>query len=126
MPGPEAPELSGARGTDGTRNSKGALGHARTPSFVASAWALLEERTEQIGIKVSTWTPKVCKIMAFKAANMGLGLSFYTLLGFRYTSLGFRVQVWLANRWWSHITDSSKFCCRNWDSASSINGERPL
>ena len=32
----------------------------------------------------STWTPKVCKIMAFMAVNMGLGLLFYILMGFRY------------------------------------------
>ena len=30
-----------------------------------------------------TWTPKVCKIMAFMAIIMGLGLLFYILLGFR-------------------------------------------
>ena len=30
-----------------------------------------------------TWTPKVCKIMAFRAVIMGLGLLFYILLGFR-------------------------------------------
>ena len=31
-----------------------------------------------------TWTPKVCKIMAFMAVIMGLGLLFYILLGFRH------------------------------------------
>ena len=31
----------------------------------------------------STWTPKVCKIMAFMAIIMGLGPLFYLLLGFR-------------------------------------------
>ena len=31
-----------------------------------------------------TWTPKVCKIMAFKAIIKGLGLLFYILLGFGY------------------------------------------
>ena len=31
----------------------------------------------------STWAPKVCKIMAFMAIIMGLGLLFYILLGFR-------------------------------------------
>ena len=30
-----------------------------------------------------TWTPKVCKTLAFMAIIMGLGLSFYILLGFR-------------------------------------------
>ena len=30
-----------------------------------------------------TWTPKVCKIIAFMAIIMGLGLLFYILLGFR-------------------------------------------
>ena len=30
-----------------------------------------------------TLTPKVCKIMAFMATIMGLGFSFYILLGFR-------------------------------------------
>ena len=29
------------------------------------------------------WTPKVCKIVAFMAVIMGLGLLFYILLGFR-------------------------------------------
>ena len=31
----------------------------------------------------NTWTPKVCKIMAFMAVILGLGLLFYILLGFR-------------------------------------------
>ena len=30
-----------------------------------------------------TWTPKVCKIIAFMAIIMGLRLLFYVLLGFR-------------------------------------------
>ena len=30
-----------------------------------------------------TWTPKVCKLMAFWAIIKGLGLLFYILLGFR-------------------------------------------
>ena len=30
-----------------------------------------------------TWIPKVCKIMAFMAVILGLGLLFYILLGFR-------------------------------------------
>ena len=33
----------------------------------------------------STWTPIVCKIIAFMAVIMGLRLSFYILLGFRST-----------------------------------------
>ena len=35
-----------------------------------------------------TWTPKVCKIMAFMAIIRGLGLLFYILLGFRYVIEG--------------------------------------
>ena len=35
------------------------------------------------GRKVCTWTPKVCKIMAFMAVIRPLGLLFYILLGFR-------------------------------------------
>ena len=35
------------------------------------------------GFLGSTWTPKVCKIMAFRAIILGLGLLFYILLGFR-------------------------------------------
>ena len=31
----------------------------------------------------TSWTPKVCKIMAFMAVIMGLGLLFYILWGFR-------------------------------------------
>ena len=31
----------------------------------------------------STWTPKVCKMMAFMAIIRGLGLLFYMLVGFR-------------------------------------------
>ena len=34
--------------------------------------------------EASTWTPKACKIMAFMAIIMGLGLLFYILLGLRY------------------------------------------
>ena len=36
----------------------------------------------------TSWTPKVCKIMALMAMIMGLGLLFYTLLGFRLRQLG--------------------------------------
>ena len=36
---------------------------------------------------LTTWTPKVCKIMAFWAIIRGLGLLFYILLGFRYSVL---------------------------------------
>ena len=32
---------------------------------------------------IITRTPKVCKIMAFMAVILGLGLLFYILLGFR-------------------------------------------
>ena len=32
----------------------------------------------------NTWTPKVCRIMAFRVIIMGLRLLFYLLLGFRY------------------------------------------
>ena len=35
------------------------------------------------GAVAPTWTPKVCKIMAFMAIIMGLGLLFYIFLGFR-------------------------------------------
>ena len=35
------------------------------------------------GIVRSTWTPKVCKIMALMAVIMGLGLLFHILQGFR-------------------------------------------
>ena len=34
-------------------------------------------------IRSLAWTPKVCKIMAFMAIILGLGLLFYILLGFR-------------------------------------------
>ena len=37
----------------------------------------------QFGRSGSTWTPKVCKIMALMAVVMGLGLLFYILLVFR-------------------------------------------
>ena len=33
--------------------------------------------------KYTTWTPKVCEIMALMTVIMGLGLFFYILLGFR-------------------------------------------
>ena len=33
---------------------------------------------------LTTWTPKVCKIMAFIAVIMGLRLLFYILWGFRH------------------------------------------
>ena len=35
------------------------------------------------GELVTSWTPKVCKIMTFMATIMCLGLLFYILLGFR-------------------------------------------
>ena len=40
----------------------------------------------RFGLRVNhTWTPKVCRIIAFMAIIGGLRLSFYILLGFRYT-----------------------------------------
>ena len=33
--------------------------------------------------RTASWTPKVCKIMAFMATIRGSGLLFYMLLGFR-------------------------------------------
>ena len=41
-------------------------------------------RSFRVSIMRTTWTPKVCKIMAFMAIIMGLGPLFYILLGFRY------------------------------------------
>ena len=35
-----------------------------------------------------TWTPKVCRIMAFMAIIRGLGLLFHILLGFRVKGSG--------------------------------------
>ena len=35
-----------------------------------------------------TWTPRVCKIVAFMAVITGLGPLFYILLGFRYILIG--------------------------------------
>ena len=32
---------------------------------------------------MTTWAPKVCKMMAFRAVILGLGLLCYVLLGFR-------------------------------------------
>ena len=40
-------------------------------------------RLDAWDVMVITWTPKVCKIMAFMAVIMGLGLLFYILLGSR-------------------------------------------
>ena len=39
--------------------------------------------TSSFRAALPTWTPKVCRIMAFWAITMGLGLSFYIPLGFR-------------------------------------------
>ena len=55
-----------------TKMSRGLLCELRRPR--------LEELQELI--EASTWTPKVCKIMAFWAIIWGLGLLFYMLLGF--------------------------------------------
>ena len=41
------------------------------------------EGLDFIGSSGSESTPKVCKIMAFMAVILGLGLLFYVLLGFR-------------------------------------------
>ena len=42
----------------------------------------------------TSWTPKVCKIMALMAMIMALGLLFYTLLGFRLRQLAGGSGVW--------------------------------
>ena len=47
--------------------------------------------------KRTSWTPKVCKIMALMAIIIGLGLLFYILLGFRlgleFDGLGFMLKL---------------------------------
>ena len=51
-----------------------------------------------IGETLLFTTPKVCKIMAFMAIILGLGLFFYILLGFRYRSYKVTVawfRVWV-------------------------------
>ena len=48
---------------------------------IAQCRQYLQTLGPNVGI---TWTPKVCRIMAFWAIIMGLGLLFYILLGFRY------------------------------------------
>ena len=65
--------------------------YAHTPSSAfehqkASTWQANMNARFAI---MSTWTPKVCKIMAFMAIIMGLGLLFYILLGFRYPSCNY-------------------------------------
>ena len=39
----------------------------------------------------TSWTPKVCKLMAFMAVILGLGLLFCILLGFRLGFFGRKV-----------------------------------
>ena len=39
--------------------------------------------SENWGLFLVTWAPNLCRIMAFMAIIMGLGLIFYILLGFR-------------------------------------------
>ena len=46
----------------------------------------------------TTWTPKVCKIMALMAVIMGLGLLFYILLGFRHLYCPFNSGCLTRNR----------------------------
>ena len=47
-----------------------------------------EMETECLGFRgliwISSWTPKICKMTAFRAVIMGLGLLFHILLRFRY------------------------------------------
>ena len=42
-----------------------------------------EFRRLDLGFRVHTWSPKVCKTIAAWAVFSGLGLSFYILLGSR-------------------------------------------
>ena len=65
-----------------------------------------ERREQRSGAFGATWTPKVCKIMAFMAITLGLGLLFYTLLGLRYW---FQVQgmLCLGLRTWGLAFGSS-------------------
>ena len=42
-----------------------------------------ETRESRLDLLRLTWTPKVCKIMAFMAIIRGFGLLFYLLLGSR-------------------------------------------
>ena len=64
--------------------------HARTSFFMLSdlarPYAELEHHTFSalyLPILSPTWAQKVCKIMAFRAIILGLGLLFYILLGSR-------------------------------------------
>ena len=59
----------------------GALESTGTRRLVVTLMVL----KEWIPIVMRTWTPKVCRVMAFMAIIMGLRLLSYILLGFRYT-----------------------------------------
>ena len=62
----------------------------QSPQTGASRCAAIDQEPRQSSAHLPrsgfigfTWTPKVCKIMAFMAIIMGLGQLFYILLGFR-------------------------------------------
>ena len=46
-------------------------------------WAMKDSKRIRTQVSGLTCTPSVCKIIAFMAVVIGLGLLFYILLGFR-------------------------------------------
>ena len=58
--------------------------HNRAKTTAATSTAKPASRAMMSITIENTWAPKVCKIMAFMAIIMGLGLLFYIHLGFRY------------------------------------------
>ena len=57
----------------------GIVGGGRSPELWAKDHRNYGLGSRNLGF---TWTPKVCRIMAFMAVIRGLGLLFYILLGF--------------------------------------------
>ena len=66
--------------------------------------------------KNTTWTPKVCKIMALRVILRGLGLLFYILLGFRYLAREIRgLGMWASEGLRAVLTSCTQLSNRQLD-----------
>ena len=75
------------------------VGFRAFPNYFWTGFGALELCQDLLKLLRLTWTPKVCKIMAFMAIIMGLGLLFYILLGWFWGCLA--SQFWVFGAWLS-------------------------
>ena len=77
---PDFPRCKVLRSTENIHRTKQGCTTCETAKQNSKALSVLLVKLWGLGL---TWTPKACRIMAFRAVIMGIGLLFYILLGCR-------------------------------------------